>query len=220
MTLKKEIKRMAFEAKEFTRDDNFFYFEGYASTSGNVDLGNDIIVKGAFAKSLITTPEVLLLWQHNMSKPIGVSVELREDEKGLFMKGRISIRTTLGKDAAILLEDKVIKEMSIGFFATTTDRVDDIRYIREIELFEVSLVSKAMNPQALIKSLESLKDVEQSLKDLGLSNTEAKGLISKIKEFSNQRDAEEKQVQREAEEKSKVLSAMEELTNLINKTNK
>ena len=77
-----------------------------------------------------------------------------------------------------------------------------------------------MNPQALLtgfKSAGSLKDVEQALKDSGFSNTEAKALISKVKEFSKQRDAEEKEVQREAEEKATLLAKMEELTNLINK---
>jgi DNA-binding transcriptional MerR regulator len=68
-----------------------------------------------------------------------------------------------------------------------------------------------MNPQALVsgfKSVESLKDIEQSLKEMGLSNTEAKTLISKVKEFSNQRDAEEKnkeETQRDAEMKQQII---------------
>ena len=80
-----------------------------------------------------------------------------------------------------------------------------------------------MNPQALVsgfKSMESLKDIEQSLKEMGLSNTEAKTLISKVKEFSNQRDAEEKkqeEVQRDVEE---LKQLKQELKKLINKFNK
>tara|TARA_R110000782_G_scaffold21088_1_gene56839 strand:+ start:262 stop:951 length:690 start_codon:yes stop_codon:yes gene_type:complete len=220
MTLKREIKRLPFEVKEFTQDENYFYFEGYASTFGNVDHGNDVIVKGAFAESLKVESEVPLLWQHNMSKPIGISVELREDEKGLFIKGRISIRTTLGKDAAVLLEDKVIKEMSIGFFSKETDMIDNIRYIKEIQLYEVSVVTKAMNSQALIKSFESLKEVEQSLKELGLSNTEAKTLIAKVKEFSSQCDAEEKEKsQRDADAEEKELIAQIKKSEEINQLN-
>ena len=193
--LKREIKSLPFEVKEFTRDENYFYFEGYAST-WDKDLGDDIIVKGAFFKSLQNNPEVPLLWQHNMSKPIGLSVELREDEKGLYIKGRLSIRTTLGKDASILLEDRVIKEMSIGYYAKETDMEDGIRYIKEVELIEVSVVTKAMNPQARIKSFNAiewkgLKDIEAFLKELEwegekVSNSMSKTLISKIKEFSKQ----------------------------------
>ena len=165
-----------------------------------------------------------------MHKPIGLSVELREDEKGLFIKGRISIRTSLGKDAAILLEDRGIKEMSIGYYAVETDMEDGVRYIKEVELIEVSVVTKAMNPQARIKSFneiefKGLKDIEAFLKELEwegerVSNSISKTLISKIKEFSNQRDAEEKQALREVEEKTNVLKAMEELTNFINQNNK
>ena len=147
---------------------------------------------------------------------------MREDSQGLYVKGRLpkADRDVYGK---VIPQMKVgsIKEMSIGFFTKESDyKEGGIRVIKEIELFEISLVTKAMNPQALVssfKSMDSLKDVEQSLKEMGLSNTEAKTLISKVKEFSIQRDAEEKQVQREAEEKATILTAMEELTNLINK---
>ena len=223
--MKKEIKTFSFEIKEFTKDENFFYFEGYASTFGNIDYGNDVIVKGAFIASLAANPEVQLLWQHNMQKPIGASVELREDEKGLFIKGRISIRTTLGKDVAILLEDKVIKEMSIGYFTKVSEMKGEIRYLTELELFEVSVVTKAMNSQALIKSLEGsseMKDVESILKDGGFSQKESKTIIAKIKEISRQRDAEEKKVQRDAEalelkikNDKEVAEALNQFTNSI-----
>ena len=220
----KEIKRLPFEidTKSIIVEDDFFIFEGYASTFGNVDLGDDVIAQGAFTKTLLATPEVPILWQHQMSNPIGMSFELREDLQGLYVKGRLpkADRDVYGK---VIPQMKVgsIKEMSIGFFTKESDyKEGGIRVIKEIELFEISLVTKAMNPQALVssfKSMDSLKDVEQSLKEMGLSNTEAKTLISKVKEFSIQRDAEEKQVQREAEEKATILTAMEELTNLINK---
>jgi Skp family chaperone for outer membrane proteins len=73
-----------------------------------------------------------------------------------------------------------------------------------------------MNPQALVsgfKSMESIRDIEQSLKDMGLSNSEAKTLISKVKEFSTQREVEEKQNQREADIKQKIIT---DLNNFIN----
>jgi len=98
--------------------------------------------------------------------------------------------------------------MSIGFFTRDAEMEKGVRLLKEIELFEVSLVTKAMNPQALVsgfKSMESLKDIEQSLKEMGLSNTEAKTLISKVKEFSNQRDAEEK-TQRDAEKQQQIIN--------------
>lgn len=225
MTRQKESKTFKFEIKEesIIENDDYFEFEGYASTFGNIDLGEDIIVKGAFAKSLAGTPQVPVLWQHKMGEPIGISIQLFEDERGLFIKAKLPKQDDL-VSGRVIPQIKVgsIKEMSIGFFTVKSeiDQKSDIRRILEIELFEVSLVTKAMNPQALLtgfKSAGSLKDVEQTLKDSGFSNTEAKALISKVKEFSKQRDAEEKEVQREAEEKATLLAKMEELTNLINK---
>ena len=108
-----------------------------------------------------------------------------------------------------------IREMSIGFFTRDSEMDKGIRLIKEIELYEVSLVTKAMNPQALVsgfKSMESIRDIEQSLKDMGLSNSEAKTLISKVKEFSTQREVEEKN-QREADIKQKIIT---DLNNFIN----
>ena len=110
--------------------------------------------------------------------------------------------------------------MSIGFFSKETDMIDNIRYIKEIQLYEVSVVTKAMNSQALIKSFESLKEVEQSLKELGLSNTEAKTLIAKVKEFSSQCDAEEKEKsQRDADAEEKELIAQIKKSEEINQLN-
>jgi hypothetical protein len=92
--------------------------------------------------------------------------------------------------------------------------------LKEIDLFEVSLVTKAMNSQALVtgfKSFETLRDIEQTLKDNGFSNTEAKTLISKIKEFSSQRDASEDN-QRDADAtKQKIIT---DLNNFINNSKK
>jgi hypothetical protein len=92
---------------------------------------------------------------------------------------------------------------------------DGIRLLKEIDLFEVSLVTKAMNSRALVtgfKSFETLRDIEQTLKDSGFSNNEAKTLISKIKEFSSKRDASQDN-QRDADAtKQKIIT---DLNNFI-----
>lgn len=207
--MQKEIKSLPFEVKEFNEDSEYFTFEGYASTFGNIDLGDDIIVRGAFSNSLAKNSTVPVLWQHQMSEPVGKSITLYEDDKGLYIKAILPKEDTLVK-GRIMPQMKIgsIKEMSIGFFTREAEMEKGVRMIKEIELFEVSLVTKAMNPQALVsgfKSMESLKDIEQSLKEMGLSNTEAKTLISKVKEFSNQRDAEEK-THRDDEVKQKIIN--------------
>ena len=207
--MKKEIKTFPFEVKKTQEENNIFTFEGYASTFGNVDLGDDIIVRGAFSNSLSKNSQVPILWQHQMTEPVGISIELYEDDKGLFIKGNLPKEDTL-VSGRIIPQMKVgsIREMSIGYFTKVSDMEKGIRLLKEIELFEVSLVTKAMNPQATVsgfKSMESIRDIEQSLKDMGLSNAEAKTLISKVKEFSIQREVDEKH-QRDADLKQKIIT--------------
>lgn len=222
MKIEKEIKSFPFEVKATAEENNIFTFEGYASTFNNVDHGDDIVIRGAFSNSLAKNSQVPILWQHQMSEVIGVSVQLYEDDKGLFIKGNLPKDDTL-VSGRIIPQMKVgsIKEMSIGFFTKNYDRAKDgIRLLKEIDLFEVSLVTKAMNSQALVtgfKSFETLRDIEQTLKDNGFSNTEAKTLISKIKEFSSKRDASEDN-QRDADAtKQKIIT---DLNNFINNLKK
>ena len=222
MKIEKEIKSFPFEVKATAQENNIFTFEGYASTFNNIDHGDDIVIRGAFSNSLAKNSQVPILWQHQMSEVIGVSVQLYEDDKGLFIKGNLPKDDTL-VSGRIIPQMKVgsIKEMSIGFFTKNYDRAKDgIRLLKEIDLFEVSLVTKAMNSQALVtgfKSFETLRDIEQTLKDHGFSNTEAKTLISKIKEFSSQRDASEDN-QRDADAtKQKIIT---DLNNFINNLKK
>ena len=222
MKIEKEIKSFPFEVKATAEENNIFTFEGYASTFNNVDHGDDIVIRGAFSNSLSKNSQVPILWQHQMSEVIGISVQLYEDDKGLFIKGNLPKDDTL-VSGRIIPQMKVgsIKEMSIGFFTKNYDRAKDgIRLLKEIDLFEVSLVTKAMNSQALVtgfKSFETLRDIEQTLKDNGFSNTEAKTLISKIKEFSSKRDASEDN-QRDADAtKQQIIT---DLKNFINNLNK
>ena len=222
MKIEKEIKSFPFEVKATAEENNIFTFEGYASTFNNVDHGDDIVIRGAFSNSLAKNSQVPILWQHQMSEVIGISVQLYEDDKGLFIKGNLPKDDTL-VSGRIIPQMKVgsIKEMSIGFFTKNYDRAKDgIRLLKEIDLFEVSLVTKAMNSQALVtgfKSFETLRDIEQTLKNNGFSNTEAKTLISKIKEFSSKRDASEDN-QRDADAtKQKIIT---DLNNFINNLKK
>src|SRR5690554_48363 len=70
-------------------------FEGYGSIFGVVDSYSDVVMPGAFEKSLKALQEKgrqpALLWQHDTREPIGVYTEVREDEVGLYVKGRLLI---------------------------------------------------------------------------------------------------------------------------------
>ena len=81
--------------------EQYGVFEGYGSMFGNTDLGNDVIEKGAFRESLLSRPpeKVKLLYQHKSDMPIGVFDEIREDSNGLYVKGRLALKTKAGQEA-------------------------------------------------------------------------------------------------------------------------
>ena len=102
--------------------------------------------------------------QHdNYDLPIGKPLELREDEKGLFIRGRIS-DTQKGRDIQTLLKDGVLSEMSIGYDAIDFDYDGNtgIRHLKEVKLWEVSIVTWAMNDQATIDEVKSLAETLRS----------------------------------------------------------
>lgn len=135
--------------------------EGYAAVFGNVDLGGDIIHRGAFAKTLAERGnKVRFLWQHDSFEPLGRPIEMREDEQGLFIKAIVS-DTARGRDALALLRDNAIEGLSIGYDSIGTDmsKSDDgevVRNLRELRLWEFSLVTFPMNERAAITALKTV----------------------------------------------------------------
>ena len=140
-------------------DESTGEFSGYAAVFGNVDSGGDVIEKGAFTKTIAEDfARIKILSQHNSyDLPIGKPLELREDEKGLFIRGKIS-DTQKGRDIQTLLKDGVLNELSIGYDAVdyVVDESTHIRHLKEIKLWEVSIVTWAMNDQAKIDDVKSL----------------------------------------------------------------
>lgn len=150
----------AFETKTVSQDGEF---EGYASTFGNVDLGGDIVAPGAFATTLAKRGPrgVKMLLAHDMNKRVGVWTDLREDGKGLKVKGHIVTDLTLGRETLIELRNDMLSAMSIGY-RTVKDRVDvkkGVRTLDELDLFEISLVPFPMNPKAVVTAVKTA-DIE------------------------------------------------------------
>jgi HK97 family phage prohead protease len=156
----REYKSFKF-ALENPGDDESGEFSGYAAVFGNEDSGHDVIQKGAFAKTITEDfDRIKILSQHeSYALPIGKPLELREDDKGLFIKGKIS-NTEKGREILTLMRDGVLNELSIGYDATEFefDSKTGIRYLKEIKLWEVSIVTWAMNDQAKIDDVKSLAE--------------------------------------------------------------
>lgn len=194
-----EIK--AYDDEE--EDKEYGSFEGYGSVFGNRDLGNDVIEKGAFSKSLKRKKPhmVKLLYQHKSDMPIGVFDEIKEDDHGLYIKGRLALKTQAGAEAYELLKMGALDGLSIGFRVNpeqvSYDKRSRRRYIKEVDLMEVSLVTFPMNPKATVRSVKNVEEMtirewETGLRDaFSLSRSEAKVAAAAVtKSFGDQREAE------------------------------
>lgn len=155
----REYKAFKFELEK--ADDESGEFSGYAAVFGNEDSGHDVIQKGAFTKTLAEDfDRIKILSQHETyDLPIGRPLELREDDKGLYIRGKIS-STQKGRDILTLMRDGVLNELSIGYDAVVCEWDADagVRYLKEIKLWEVSIVTWAMNDQAKIDEVKSLAE--------------------------------------------------------------
>ena len=156
--MEREFKKLQFKLDQFDSEEGIF--SGYGAIFGNIDSGGDIIEPGAFTKTLAKGWErVKILALHNDCwLPIGRPLELREDANGLFLSAKVS-DTTLGRDVKTLLKDGVLNELSIGYDPVVFDYdAEGIRHLRELELWEVSLVTWAMNPEATVTGYKSMQE--------------------------------------------------------------
>lgn len=169
-------------------------FEGYASVFDVVDNGLDVVAKGAFIDSL-SNRKPKMLWQHDTDKPIGVWDEVREDEKGLFVKGRLLKDVAQGREAMALLRAGALDSMSIGYVVeeSTEEGNGRIRRLTKIKLYEISLVTFPMLEVAnvtAVKSIETPRDFERFLRDAGFPKRMAKGITAQGFKSGTRCDAE------------------------------
>lgn len=205
---KKEYINVPFSVKAISdnEDPDYFYFEGYASTFDNVDSYDDVVMRGAFVKTLQQNPNFKIFWQHDSQMPLGVPVYASEDSKGLYIKVKLPKADSFVRDRVIpQMKCGSIDKMSIGYSTIKcsykSSNGTQLRLLDEVKLWEVSLVSIPANDQATVTNfksaqldeVKSLKDIEGFLKDSGMSAKMAKTLISKIKEFSPRDEGETEQ---------------------------
>lgn len=168
----KTKERLRLEIKEITEQG---VFEGLLSPYGNVDEGGDVVEPGAFTKTLqeqgATRP---LLWQHKTDMPIG-DLTLEERPEGLWCKGQLLMDLPKAKEAYLLMKAKIVRGLSIGFLAVKDSVSNNVRRLKEIKLYEGSVVTFPMNTNALIASIkardgETKGDFNEELTELQLSD--------------------------------------------------
>ncbi len=167
----KETKQhdFRFDIKEVTDEGTF---EGLASVYGNVDNGGDVVEKGAFARTLNAHPEVPILWRHE--HPIGKG-RIEDSEKGLVVKGRLTLGVAQAKEALALMKDGVVSGLSIGFRSIKDEVVNGVRHLKEVRLYEVSVVPFPLNEAATITKVKEMSQIEKKdfVQDLDRIQTDA-----------------------------------------------
>jgi HK97 family phage prohead protease len=146
-------------------------FSGYASLFGVVDSGGDVVMAGAFARSLIKrgASGVKMLWQHQAAEPIGLWTSIVEDSRGLKVEGRLDLSVARAREALSLMRKGAIDGLSIGFRTqrATTEKSSGARRLHEIDLWEISVVTFPMLSQARIGAVKQNRNAAPSMEALG-----------------------------------------------------
>ncbi|MGU3399806.1 HK97 family phage prohead protease [Brucellaceae bacterium D45D] len=180
-----ETKRTAIALDDVEIDGSF---SGYASVFGLPDLGHDIIERGAFARALKErgASGIRMLWQHDAAEPIGVWTKISEDARGLYVEGRLAKGVARAREALELMRAGGLDGLSIGFRTVKArkDARSGLRHIVEADLWEISIVTFPMLPQARIANvkadLPTIREFERWLtRDAGLSRASARIVIAK-----------------------------------------
>ena len=182
---------------------NDMEFEGYASIFHNKDSYDDIMMPGAFSKTIQENRNrIKVLMQHDSYSIVGLPTELYEDSRGLYFRAKIS-DTMLGRDLNTLIKDKVITEMSIGYNTIKYNMNEDLgtRELLEVRLWEISPVTWGANSLAAIKKLgiakndkydillEEIEKLKRDLKALG-NNKPIESLIIDSKSQTKNNDSQ------------------------------
>lgn len=169
--------------------------EGHGSIFRNRDLGDDIVLPGAFKKTLARHKAEgalpLMFWMHDPAQVPGLWTEMAEDREGLYVKGEL-VETQLGNEMHTLLQKKAVRGLSIGYRTIESEYdKDGNRLLKELDLWEVSIVSLAMNPLAQVEAVKARlsrdgeyvpteREFERLLRDAGCSRKVATILVAKL----------------------------------------
>jgi hypothetical protein len=183
-------KDFAFEIKAVEENG---VFSGYGSVYSVVDDGDDVVEPGCFTESLKSWAAKgrmpALLWQHSSRDPIGAYTSMKEDDNGLFVEGKLALKTQRGAEAYELMQMKAISGLSIGFMTRedSFDQKTGIRTIKKADLWECSVVTFPMNDQARISAVKTIEEIgdlngaELYLREVGgVSRSEAKAIVSRL----------------------------------------
>jgi HK97 family phage prohead protease len=134
--------------------------EGYASLFGEVDQARDMVLAGAFTQTLRQrgVRRIPMLFQHDPAEPVGVWLELREDFRGLYARGRLIPEVVRARELLALVRAGAVDGLSIGF-RTVKGRIDPktrIRKLEQVDLWEISIVTFPLLTSARVQAVKGM----------------------------------------------------------------
>ena len=193
--MKQEIEKKSknFEYKNFSieikaKDEEKGIIEAYVSIFGNIDMAKEIIDQGAFKESLAKKlPKGV--WAHNWDQPIAKTLEAREDEKGLYIKGQFNLDTQRGREAFSDIIFGTMDEFSIGY-RVNKDETDEegIRHLIKLRLYEWSPVLVGANTETELISAKSDNEKKKKTENVLANKSQEmiEGVVETMKELKNQ----------------------------------
>jgi HK97 family phage prohead protease len=127
---------------------------------GVIDNQQDVMMRGAFSHTLKgRVQDIKLLWQHQQDEPIGVFTQIAEDERGLYVEGKLLMEIQRAREAHALLTAGAVSGLSIGYspIRYRIDEVTGVRKLAEVELWEISLVTFPANEAAQVTVVKQLQ---------------------------------------------------------------
>jgi HK97 family phage prohead protease len=169
-----------FKQIEFSEDENVGIIEGYASTYGNVDLGGDVVEKGAFTQTIKHKNGIIpLLLDHNYTTGALAGVGFLEDsDEGLKIRGEMPLDVpevaSAYRKIKFMLDRGAKIGLSIGYNTIKALKGDGgVMRLKELSLHEVSITPFPMNTEAQILSAKAQKLRKQAEKIVQKAHTDA-----------------------------------------------
>ena len=192
-----QYKTFSIYSKDVNYDGESRTISGYASVFGNKDKAGDILIKGCFSKSIqdrgpesAANDKIIMLWMHDMEEPIGRFTVLNEDDKGLYFEAVID-DVPRGNQTIKQLESGTLNQFSIGYQYVHEkcmyDAEKDAYIVKEVYLYEISVVSIGCNGETEYLGLKSIEDAEKAYEKLNAEISEVCSGLSAPKQQKMQR---------------------------------
>lgn len=182
-------KVFPFHMKAASEEDNSGKISGYGSIFGNVDSYNEIVMKGAFAKTLnsMRPKQIKMLWQHDASQPIGYWDGLKEDQIGLSGDAVMPLDIPSVKEAYQKAKAGLLDGLSIGYMVRKGGYEvldDNTTLLKDLDLKEISLVTFPANPLAIVSNVKNFqfspKHLEELLVGCGFKHEQARAAAARV----------------------------------------